>query len=155
MLDEPRTRGVREFPSPEIKVADLTAFALQAACWGDPDASWGCAVLDAHRALAAARSVLTAIGRWAPTDGPASAGALARAWVCTPRLAAPPAGRGAGGGPGPQRPRCRHDLREPTSASTATTRVALRAPGTAAQRTPPALRKEAGAPPRAPRPSPR
>ena len=24
------------FPAPEIKVADLTAFALQAACWGDP-----------------------------------------------------------------------------------------------------------------------
>ena len=31
------------FPSPEIKVADLAAFALQAACWGDPGASaWPC-----------------------------------------------------------------------------------------------------------------
>ncbi|MFH9422602.1 ATP-dependent helicase HrpB [Streptomyces sp. NPDC017529] len=51
------------FPSPEIKVADLTAFALQAACWGDPDAS-GLALLDAPPAgaMAAAREVLAAIG---------------------------------------------------------------------------------------------
>lgn len=51
------------FPAPEIEVADLTAFALQAACWGDPDAS-GLALLDAPPAgaLAAARTVLTAIG---------------------------------------------------------------------------------------------
>ncbi|WP_028813946.1 ATP-dependent RNA helicase [Streptomyces flavidovirens] len=51
------------FPSPEIKVADLTAFALQAACWGDPGAS-GLALLDAPPggAMAAARTVLTAIG---------------------------------------------------------------------------------------------
>ncbi|MFG3151328.1 ATP-dependent RNA helicase [Streptomyces sp. NPDC048219] len=51
------------YPSPEIKVADLTAFALQAACWGDPDAS-GLALLDPPPggAMAAARSVLTAVG---------------------------------------------------------------------------------------------
>lgn len=51
------------FPAPEIKVADLTAFALQAACWGDPDAS-GLALLDAPPggAMTAARNVLTAIG---------------------------------------------------------------------------------------------
>ncbi|MYT27926.1 ATP-dependent helicase HrpB [Streptomyces sp. MspMP-M5] len=51
------------FPDPEIKVADLTAFALQTACWGDPSAS-GLALLDAPPAgaLAAAREVLTAIG---------------------------------------------------------------------------------------------
>ncbi|OKI05320.1 ATP-dependent helicase HrpB [Streptomyces sp. CB02923] len=51
------------FPAPEIKVADLTAFALQAACWGDPEAT-GLALLDAPPAgaLAAAREVLTAIG---------------------------------------------------------------------------------------------
>ncbi|MEU3142861.1 MULTISPECIES: ATP-dependent helicase HrpB [unclassified Streptomyces] len=51
------------FPSPEIKVADLTAFALQAACWGDPDAS-GLALLDPPPAgaMAAAGAVLTAIG---------------------------------------------------------------------------------------------
>lgn len=51
------------FPSPEIKVADLTAFALQVACWGDPAAA-GLALLDAPPAgaMAAARSVLSAIG---------------------------------------------------------------------------------------------
>ncbi|ARP69714.1 ATP-dependent helicase HrpB [Streptomyces pluripotens] len=51
------------FPAPEIKVADLTAFALQAACWGDPDAS-GLALLDAPPggAMAAARNVLSAVG---------------------------------------------------------------------------------------------
>ncbi|WP_228978008.1 ATP-dependent helicase HrpB [Streptomyces sp. DH12] len=51
------------FPSPEIQVADLSAFALRAAVWGDPDAS-GLALLDAPPAgaLAAARSVLAAVG---------------------------------------------------------------------------------------------
>ncbi|MFG3076938.1 ATP-dependent helicase HrpB [Streptomyces sp. NPDC048225] len=51
------------FPAPEIKVADLTAFALQAACWGDPDAS-GLALLDPPPAgaMRAARSVLEAVG---------------------------------------------------------------------------------------------
>ncbi|MGW2829154.1 ATP-dependent helicase C-terminal domain-containing protein [Streptomyces sp. NPDC001286] len=51
------------FPAPEIKVADLTAFALQTACWGDPDAS-GLALLDPPPggAMAAARAVLTAVG---------------------------------------------------------------------------------------------
>ncbi|QHC21718.1 ATP-dependent helicase HrpB [Streptomyces sp. GS7] len=51
------------FPDPEIRVADLTAFALQAACWGDPSAE-GLALLDAPPggALAAAREVLAAIG---------------------------------------------------------------------------------------------
>ncbi|WP_328870621.1 ATP-dependent helicase HrpB [Streptomyces sp. NBC_00287] len=51
------------FPSPEIKVADLTAFALQTACWGDPSAA-GLALLDPPPAgaMAAARAVLSAIG---------------------------------------------------------------------------------------------
>nr|WP_202539849.1 ATP-dependent helicase HrpB [Streptomyces sp. SID4937] len=51
------------FPSPEIKVADLAAFALQAACWGDPDAS-SLALLDPPPAgaMGAAREVLEAIG---------------------------------------------------------------------------------------------
>lgn len=50
------------FPSPEIKVADLTAFALQVACWGDPDAS-GLALLDPPPggAMAAARTALAAV----------------------------------------------------------------------------------------------
>ncbi|MFY4718011.1 ATP-dependent helicase HrpB [Streptomyces sp. LaBMicrA B280] len=51
------------FPAPEIKVADLTSFALQTACWGDPDAS-GLALLDPPPggAMAAARSALVAVG---------------------------------------------------------------------------------------------
>ncbi|MET8688680.1 ATP-dependent helicase HrpB [Streptomyces sp. NPDC004732] len=51
------------FPAPEIKVADLAAFALQTACWGDPDAT-GLALLDPPPggAMAAAREVLTAVG---------------------------------------------------------------------------------------------
>ncbi|WEH32875.1 ATP-dependent helicase HrpB [Streptomyces sp. AM 4-1-1] len=51
------------FPAPEIEVADLTAFALQAACWGDPDAT-GLALLDAPPAgaMGAAREVLSAVG---------------------------------------------------------------------------------------------
>ncbi|MGW1966628.1 ATP-dependent helicase HrpB [Streptomyces sp. NPDC001935] len=51
------------FPDPEIKVADLTAFALQAACWGDPGAT-GLALLDPPPAgaMAAARTVLAAVG---------------------------------------------------------------------------------------------
>lgn len=51
------------FPAPEIKVADLTAFALQTACWGDPEAT-GLALLDPPPggAMAAARAVLTAVG---------------------------------------------------------------------------------------------
>ena len=61
------------FPAPEIKVADLTAFALQAACWGDPGAS-GLALLDAPPAgaMAAARGVLAAVGAVDP-DGRATA----------------------------------------------------------------------------------
>ncbi|GGZ43316.1 ATP-dependent helicase [Streptomyces inusitatus] len=51
------------FPSPEIKIADLSAFALRVACWGDPSAA-GLALLDAPPAgaMAAARSVLASIG---------------------------------------------------------------------------------------------
>ncbi|MGC9540309.1 ATP-dependent helicase HrpB [Streptomyces sp. UG1] len=51
------------FPSPEIKVADLTAFALQASCWGDPEAT-GLALLDPPPggAMAAARDALAGVG---------------------------------------------------------------------------------------------
>ncbi|HEY5837301.1 helicase-related protein, partial [Streptomyces sp.] len=50
-------------PAPEITLADLTGFALQAACWGDPDAS-GLGLLDAPPpgALTAARAVLHDLG---------------------------------------------------------------------------------------------
>ncbi|MCT9088244.1 ATP-dependent helicase HrpB [Streptomyces sp. ASQP_92] len=60
---EAENNRLPRFPAPEIKVADLAAFALQAACWGDPSAE-GLALLDAPPAgaMAAARSVLTAIG---------------------------------------------------------------------------------------------
>jgi len=75
------------FPAPEIKLADLTAFALQAACWGDPEAS-GLALLDPPPggAMAAARAVLTAIGA-VDADGRATerGAALARLGV-HPRL---------------------------------------------------------------------
>ncbi|WP_116020753.1 ATP-dependent helicase HrpB [Thermomonospora umbrina] len=52
-----------ERPRPEIELADLTAFALQIACWGDPDAT-GLGLLDPppRAALRAARTALTAIG---------------------------------------------------------------------------------------------
>ncbi|MEV0259259.1 ATP-dependent helicase HrpB [Streptomyces sp. NPDC050732] len=61
------------FPAPEIKVADLAAFALQAACWGDPDAS-GLALLDPPPggAMAAARDVLVAVGAVDPETGRAT-----------------------------------------------------------------------------------
>ncbi|MER5710770.1 ATP-dependent helicase HrpB [Streptomyces sp. NPDC002122] len=51
------------FPSPEIRIADLTDFALRVACWGDPTAE-GLSLLDAPPAgaMAAARSVLAAVG---------------------------------------------------------------------------------------------
>ncbi|WP_406107467.1 ATP-dependent helicase HrpB [Streptomyces sp. NBC_01003] len=77
------------FPAPEIKVADLTAFALQAACWGDPDAS-GLALLDAPPAgaMAAARSVLTAIGAVGTDSGRATErGARLAGLGLHPRLA--------------------------------------------------------------------
>ncbi|MFJ9691857.1 ATP-dependent helicase HrpB [Kitasatospora sp. NPDC101183] len=51
------------FPTPEIALADLTSFALQAACWGDSDAT-GLALPDAPPAgaMAAARQTLLALG---------------------------------------------------------------------------------------------
>ncbi|MEV3923898.1 ATP-dependent helicase HrpB [Actinomadura coerulea] len=50
-------------PRPEIELADLAGFALQAACWGDPGAS-GLALLDPPppAAMDAARGVLHALG---------------------------------------------------------------------------------------------
>src|SRR5690606_27384571 len=75
------------FPAPEIAVADLTAFALQAACWGDPDAS-GLALLDPPPAgaMAAARSVLTAIGAVDPEGRAARRGARRARLGLHPRL---------------------------------------------------------------------
>ncbi|MEU5990437.1 ATP-dependent helicase HrpB [Spirillospora sp. NPDC047418] len=55
-------------PRPEIELADLTGFALQAACWGDPGAT-GLALPDPPppAALDAARATLRALG--AVADG--------------------------------------------------------------------------------------
>ncbi|MFI9649769.1 ATP-dependent RNA helicase [Streptomyces sp. NPDC052040] len=76
------------YPAPEIKVADLTAFALHAACWGDPDAS-GLALLDAppSGAMAAARSVLTAVGALDATGRATARGARMSRLGLHPRLA--------------------------------------------------------------------
>ncbi|MEU6034803.1 ATP-dependent helicase HrpB [Actinomadura sp. NPDC047616] len=75
-------------PRPEIELADLTAFALHAACWGDPDAA-GLALLDAppQAAMRAAHGTLRAIGA-VDGDGRVTerGRALARAGV-HPRLA--------------------------------------------------------------------
>ncbi|APS23891.1 ATP-dependent helicase [Streptomyces sp. Tue 6075] len=61
--DQAEDGRLARFPAPEIKVADLAAFALQAACWGDPDAS-SLALLDPPPAgaMGAAREVLGAVG---------------------------------------------------------------------------------------------
>ncbi|MEU9128638.1 ATP-dependent helicase HrpB [Kitasatospora sp. NPDC048540] len=61
------------FPAPEIALADLTSFALQAACWGDPDAA-SLALPDPPPggAMAAARRTLAALGA-VDADGRATA----------------------------------------------------------------------------------
>lgn len=76
------------FPAPEITVADLTAFALQAACWGDPEAS-GLALLDPPPAgaLAAARAVLTATGAVEEGGRPTERGRRMARLGVHPRLA--------------------------------------------------------------------
>ncbi|MEU9791070.1 ATP-dependent helicase C-terminal domain-containing protein [Streptomyces sparsogenes] len=76
------------FPSPEISVADLTAFALQAACWGDPDAS-GLALLDPPPggAMTAAREVLAAIGAVDGAGRPTDRGTRMARLGLHPRLA--------------------------------------------------------------------
>ncbi|MET8695045.1 ATP-dependent helicase C-terminal domain-containing protein [Streptomyces bauhiniae] len=75
------------FPAPEIKVADLTAFALQASCWGDPDAT-GLALLDPPPAgaMAAARDVLTAVGAVDPTGRATARGTRLSRLGLHPRL---------------------------------------------------------------------
>ena len=54
-------------PTPEIMTADLTAFALELACWGSPDGS-GLALLDAppSAAMAVARQTLVGLGAVTP-----------------------------------------------------------------------------------------
>ncbi|KNB52623.1 ATP-dependent helicase HrpB [Streptomyces caatingaensis] len=76
------------FPAAEITVADLTAFALQAACWGDPDAS-GLALLDPppSGAMAAARAALTATGAVDGAGRPTGRGRRMARLGVHPRLA--------------------------------------------------------------------
>ncbi|MFG2663289.1 ATP-dependent RNA helicase [Streptomyces sp. NPDC048387] len=76
------------FPSPEIRIADLAQFALQAACWGDPDAS-GLALLDPPPAgaMAAAREVLTAVGAVDAAGRPTERGLRMSRLGLHPRLA--------------------------------------------------------------------
>ncbi|MGW2185865.1 ATP-dependent helicase HrpB [Streptomyces sp. NPDC001719] len=76
------------FPAAEITVADLTAFALQVACWGDPDAS-GLALLDPPPAgaMAAAREVLTATGAVTADGRPTDRGRRMARLGLHPRLA--------------------------------------------------------------------
>ncbi|MGC5565263.1 ATP-dependent helicase HrpB [Streptomyces sp. FR-108] len=75
------------FPSPEIKVADLTAFSLQTACWGDPDAS-GLSLLDPPPAgaMAAARGVLEAVRAVGPDGRPTDRGVRMSRLGLHPRL---------------------------------------------------------------------
>ncbi|MBH1936344.1 ATP-dependent helicase HrpB [Streptomyces sp. AV19] len=76
------------FPAAEITVADLTAFALQAACWGDPDAG-GLALLDPPPAgaMAAARAALTATGAVDEAGRPTERGRRMARLGVHPRLA--------------------------------------------------------------------
>ncbi|MGW7327975.1 ATP-dependent helicase HrpB [Streptomyces sp. NPDC054840] len=75
-------------PSPEIRIADLAQFALQAACWGDPDAA-GLALLDPPPAgaMAAAREVLVAVGAADPAGAVTARGQRMARLGLHPRLA--------------------------------------------------------------------
>ncbi|MEU9142907.1 ATP-dependent helicase C-terminal domain-containing protein [Streptomyces sp. NPDC048349] len=76
------------FPAPEIRMADLAQFALQAACWGDPDAA-GLALPDPPPAgaMAAAREVLVAVGAVDAAGRPTSRGLRMARLGLHPRLA--------------------------------------------------------------------
>lgn len=75
-------------PSPEITVADLTAFALQTGCWGDPDAS-ALALLDAPPAgaMAAAQETLRAVDAVDDAGRPTDRGVRMARVGLHPRLA--------------------------------------------------------------------
>ncbi|GIH29190.1 ATP-dependent helicase [Acrocarpospora phusangensis] len=77
-----------EYPQPEIALADLTGFALDAACWGDPDAG-GLALLDPPPggAMLAARDTLTALGALGPEGRVNDRGRRMAAVGVHPRLA--------------------------------------------------------------------
>ncbi|MFE2524915.1 ATP-dependent helicase HrpB [Streptomyces sp. NPDC059382] len=76
------------FPAPEIRIADLAQFALQAACWGDPDAT-GLALPDPPPAgaMGAAREVLLAVGAVDSAGRPTARGLRMARLGLHPRLA--------------------------------------------------------------------
>ncbi|MEU9414226.1 ATP-dependent helicase C-terminal domain-containing protein [Streptomyces sp. NPDC048272] len=76
------------FPAPEIRIADLAQFALQAACWGDPDAA-GLALPDPPPAgaMGAAREVLRAVGAVDAAGRPTARGLRMARLGLHPRLA--------------------------------------------------------------------
>lgn len=84
---ERHARAPRD-PSPQIAIADLTAFALQAACWGDPSAT-GLALLDPPPPgpLAAAHGTLRAIGALTADGRPTARGRRMAGLGVHPRLA--------------------------------------------------------------------
>ncbi|AVT33897.1 ATP-dependent helicase HrpB [Plantactinospora sp. BC1] len=75
-------------PEPEIAVADLTAFALQLACWGRPDGT-GLALPDPPppAAMQVARATLEALGAVAPDGRVTGRGRAMAAVGAHPRLA--------------------------------------------------------------------
>ncbi|MGW5631331.1 ATP-dependent RNA helicase [Streptosporangium sandarakinum] len=78
-----------EYARPEIALADLTGFALQAVCWGDPEAA-GLALLDPPppAAMDAARRTLLALGALDASGGRVTGrGRLMAAAGVHPRLA--------------------------------------------------------------------
>ena len=75
-------------PEPEIATADLTAFALEVACWGSPDVH-DLALLDqppAH-ALSAAKEVLVGLGAMTADGRPTPRGRVIAGVPVDPRLA--------------------------------------------------------------------
>lgn len=77
-------------PAPEIALADLTAFALQAACWGEPDTT-GLALLDAPRPAPWPPPRPRCAGSAPPTPpvAPPTAASGSRCSACTPGSPAP------------------------------------------------------------------
>ena len=77
-----------EHPEPEIATADLTAFALDLACWGSPDGA-GLALMDPPpgAAMAAARSTLVGLGAIEPGDAVTRRGRVIARIGTDPRLA--------------------------------------------------------------------
>ena len=75
-------------PEPEILTADLTAFALELACWGSPDGV-GLALLDRPpaAAMAVAQATLAALGAVDADGHPTARGRAVSAVPADPRLA--------------------------------------------------------------------